>query len=480
MAYRSYHDASSEDTRALLQRVGAGLKNNPNPLEVALLRRIVDRLAVIYTRPPTRWYVRGGMRLDEDGEEHTAIVETLERSKYDLALRYCDKTRTNLRQAVIRYYPSDALGCVVLRVFEPHIVLRAPSSYCPDTVDEDDAIALKIRGGRDPARELWEFWERAGTEWSMTIVDGNGSPVASQPFADGRSPYAKLPIQIVYDGYPAGQAWLPPRFSRQSWSAAINAMANDLWALILHEAHSQKVVATDNTQLVPKESGPSVTWVLPKDATASILSSTVHMKEASDVLESFVRLWTLSEDLPAVELDRTKQVVTGAALRVMSQPLLARRADQVPLAVADEKSGFERYRAVHNFHARYSQASNWRVAEIADDLSVEVEIADLEIPDSLDSVQQVGARQILVGTASVIDQIQAETGLPRHQAVKRYHQIQRDLVAYPPRHDPASNPTQGPDGPAPKTTTEEVYGAHSIVDALDAAAAADPNQGEPQ
>lgn len=479
-AWRAYNDCSRADTQAHLQSIGAGIKGNARPLEAQLLRRVVDRLALIYARPPTRWFVRAGVRLDEESPEHCSIVETLERSKLDLALRFADKTRTNLRQCVLRYYPSDALGSVVPRVFEPNIVLRSPSPSCPDVLDEDDAFALKIRGGLDLALELWEFWERDGAVWRCSHVDGSGSPTAIQPYRDGECPYDRLPVQVIYDGYPAGQAWLPPRFSRTAWADSINALANDLQALIRHEAHTQVTINTDDTKTVPKEHGPGTVWVLPKDATAGVLSHVVHLKEASEVIENFVRLWTLSEDLPAVELDKSKQVLTGAALKTLSQPLLARRADQVPLAVADEKSGFERYRAVHNFHARYSQASNWRVAEIADDLSLEVEIAELDIPADLNQTQQVGARQILVGTASVIDQIQTEYGISRHQAVKKYAQIQRDLVAYPPRHDPASNPTQGPDGPQPKTTTEEVYGAHSIVDALDAAAAADPAEGEPQ
>jgi hypothetical protein len=252
-----------------------------------------------------------------------------------------------------------------------------------------------------------------------------------------------------------------------SWADAINAMANDLWALIHHEAHNQIVVATDDVKLVPKEHGPGTTWVLPKDAVATILSSTVHMKEAQEVLDSFVRLWSLSEDLPISEFDRAKQMVTGAALKVASQPLLTRRADQVQLACSDERAAFERYRAVHNEHAANSEAPLWQEREmIADDLELDVEIAEMDIPTDKAEIQDVGAKQIMMGTGSVIDQIEAEYGIPRHEALEKYAQIQKDLSDYPPRADPANGPgsTTGADGmQTPRSTTEEVYQTNSMA-----------------
>lgn len=477
-AWRMYHDCSRVDTQARLRTMGVGIADNPSPLEVQLLRRVVDRLAVIYARPPTRWFVRAGERLSDTSYEHAQIIETLERSKYDLAMRHADKTRANLRQAVLRFYPSDTLGCVVPRVFEPHIVIREPSSTCPDVMDEDQRFALKLRGGASPGDELWEHWEREGSTWTMAMVDGSGELIPDQPFAATSlvSPYEKLPVQMIYDGYPAGAAWLPPRASRVSWADAINAMANDLWALIHHEAHTQIVISTDDAKLVPKEHGPGVTWVLPKDAVAEVLSATVHMKEAQEVLDSFVRLWSLSEDLPISEFDRAKQMVTGAALKVASQPLIARRADQVPLACADERAAFERYRAVHNEHATASEAQAWQEREtIADDLELDVEIAEMDVPTDKAEIQDVGAKQIMMGTGSVIDQIEAEYGIPRHEAIERYAQIQKDLDEYPPRADPAQGPggTTNPDGTmSPRSTTEEVYQTNSMAQgAVDAASA---------
>lgn len=468
-AWRMYHDCSRVDTQARLKSMGVGIADNPSPLEVQLLRRVVDRLAVIYSRPPTRWFVRNGKRLSDTSDEHVQIVETLERSKYDLAMRHVDKTRANLRQAIVRFYPSDTLGCVVPRVFEPHIVIREPSTTCPDVMDEDSRFALKLRGGASPGDELWEYWERNGPVWKMAMVDGAGELSGPQPFESTGlvSPYEKLPVQIMFDGYPAGAAWLPPRSSRVSWADAINAMANDLWALIHHEAHTQIVISTDDAKLVPKEHGPGVTWVLPKDAVAEVLSGTVHMKEAQEVLDAFVRLWSLSEDLPISEFDRAKQMVTGAALKVASQPLLTRRADQVMLACADERAAFERYRAVHNEHAAASEAELWAERElIADDLELDVEIAEMDIPTDKAEIQDVGAKQIMLGTGSLIDLIEAENGIPRHEAIERYEQIQKDLTDYPPRADPGAGPgsTTGADGlPTPRSTTEEVYQTNSMA-----------------
>lgn len=469
-AWRLYNDCSRQDTSLRLQQIGAGLSQNPKPLEIQLMRRVIDRLAVIYAHPPTRWYERSEERLAEDSAEHKAITELLEKSRYNLALRHADRTRTNLRQALVRFYPSDALGCVLLRVFEPNIVLREPSPYCPDVIDEDVRFALKLAGtGSDKATERWEYWEqRAPGQWACNIIDGNGELAEGmQPYAGGINPYSALPVMMIYDGYPAGQAWLPPRFSRTAWNDSINAMANDLWALVLNEAHNQTVVSTDDTKLVPKSHGPGTVWVLPKDATASVLQKLTHMQEAQGILDNFVRLWSLSEDLPSQEFDRAPKMLTGASLKVASQPLLARREEQVEIACYDEEQAFEKYRAVHNYHAQFSKAPKWSGAYvIPEDIEIEAEIAEIEIPADKKEIQDTGAKQIMIGTASLIDQIMLEYGIPRHRAIKKYAQIVADMDEYPPRQDPAAGPatTTNPDGTlSPRSTTEEVYQTNSMA-----------------
>lgn len=475
-AWRAYEDVSRSDTISMLSALGAGIKNNTSPLEVVLMRRMVDRLAVVYAKAPTRWWMASpdsDTPIDESGAQHREITRALERSKYDLVLRRVDRLSALLRNVAVRLYPSDVRGAVLLQPVLPTSIMREPSDHAPDMLDEDVQFAIQrgsVPGASGPAAERWEHWTRnvATNVWSMAMVDGSGQPLpkAQQPFASTNliNPYPMLPVQMFYDDEPAGRAWLPPRFSRTAWVRAINAMANDLWALILNEAHTQKVVNTDDTKKAPKTTGPNVIWALGLDDKASVLSQTTQIAPVTDTLESFVRMWTLSEDLPATEFDRTKQQETGAALRVHMEPLLSRRRDLVPLAVQAERQLWQRYMGVHNVHASAGLRAWAGVAPFPDGLTVDVEIADLEVPTDIKEVQGAASQAIVVGTGSTIDMIQAERGCSRAQAIRIYERVQRDMKAYPPRA-PEGALANGQDPSNPVPNSEARSGTNSQVQA---------------
>jgi hypothetical protein len=421
-----YHDQSRATTVARLRQLGLGLAGNTRPLEVSLLRRVVDRLATIYDRAPTRWLTLGGTRLPEDDSDHRAMDEVLRRAQYNLAWRHVDRTRALLRQAVIRVYPSDPRRSTVVRVFQPHNVMREVDAGSPDTMDTDRQFALCL--AVDP--EIWEWWTRTDDGWHMQWVDERGDPLDDerQPLvATGFvCPYRELPVQIVYDDYSGGRAWIPPRNSRSSWVEAINAMSNDLWNLVVHEAHDTKAVSTDSPEEVPSEHGPGKAWALPRDATVSVLTGNPKIAESKAVLNNCVRLWTLSEDLPTSEFDDAKQVVTGAALRVQQGPLLARREAQVPLAEEDERQAWRRLRSVHNVHA-----STWNVARLREDTEMDVEIGQVHLPVDQRELLDVASRSLALGTRSVIDVIQEQANVDRPTAIRIYERVAADREAYP-------------------------------------------------
>lgn len=466
-----YDDASSDLTRQRLTELGVGLKANRRPLEVSLLRRVIDRIAVVYDRPATRWLLKpSGERFAEDSGEHRLMTEILDRAQYDLAWRRVDRRRALVRMCAVRFYPSDARRSVVLRTFDPSQILRSPSTHAPDCIDEDNRFALKLAGG------AWEAWERTSDGWICFWLDEKGAPLESQPFgAAGAAPYPELPVQLIYDDWPDGRPWLPVRCSRLSWVEAINAISNDLWALIVTQAHSQRVLKSSNpTATWPSEAGPSTVVRIDADEDVEDLSANPRIAECQAVLESLTRLWMISEDLPASELDRSKQVVTGATLRVQEQPLLQRREAQIPLAREDERIAWRRLRAVHNFHA-----PDWGVPILNPTTELDVELADVEIPVDAREAQETIARSMALGSASVIDLIQAEHRVPRHQAIRIYERIQADREAYPIKGEPASQvagqkpadveaPENGADNgadAAPSLSDLARDGADSVTDA---------------
>jgi hypothetical protein len=325
--------------------------------------------------------------------------------------------RALMRQVVVRFYPSDVDRSVVIRVFAPYLVARDPSPDAPDSMDRDRSFALKMSGN------VWEHWERDGEIWRCQWVDAEGKELAEHPFrpTQGVSPYPRIPVQIVYDDFAGGRDWLPPRQSRSTWMEALNAQSNDLWALITHEAHTQRYVSTNDPTGLPKHIGPDEMLVTPADATIGVLQYSPKIRESQDTITANVRLMLFGEDLPISEFDDAKQVVTGAALKVQSRPLIDRREAQVLLAESDERSAWSRFRGVHNVHA-----SEWGVDVLATDTEIELEVAPLEIPEDESRLLDTDSKAITMHARSVIDVIQRLHLCNRDAAIEIYRRIEKD------------------------------------------------------
>lgn len=448
LAHRYYEDQALTDTLVRLRELGLGVRENLRPLQVNILRRVIHRLAVVYARPPTRWLrpISGGERLAESTPAHQAMLSVLRRAQYDLAWRLIDRSRALMRQAVLRLYPSDAKGSVVARCFPPFAVMRDPDPSCPDLMDLDRRFALKLSGTTPKEPEIWEAWQRNGKSWTAMHCNEKGEELEQHPFraTGGAVPYELLPVQIVYDDFPGGRAFLPPVESRTSWAQVLSIWLNELWNLVLNEAHTDEFVMTQNAQDVPSISGPGSRTVLPRDAQIQTLAKNPKIKESVDVVTLGVRLMNFGEDLPVSEFDEAKQIVTGAALRVQSGPLLARREAQIELVPEDERMAYRRFRAIHNLHR-----TNWPGApELDPSTDIEIEIAPLDIPTDERQTIEADAKAIALGLRSEIDAIQRLHNVSRSQAIEIWQRVSRDARDYPSR-SPRAQPTEPVDPTEP-------------------------------
>lgn len=450
-----YDDQSRLQTAKALEDLGMGLAANQLPIDIGpLLRQVVDRAATVYRRPPSRFLLRDGERLPEDSPEHRSYLSILEDAQYDVAWRRIDRRRTLLGQDIVRLYPSDQRRSVVLRSFGPQQVLRMPDPANGDLMDDDEMFALQLAGDR---YELW-FHHPDDDAWCAAWVDHEGMLLPRQPFGayeDFRSPYQRLPVQQVYADFPGGQPWLPPSQSRQAYVRGISAVVNDILALVAFQAHSTRVyMRADPNNRLPEAAGPGMVINIDKDEDVRDIVPSPAITQAVGVAEMLLRLFATSEYLPANEFDPAKQLVTGAAYRVQLQPLQDRREDQLPLVLPDERGMFERLRSVHNLHA-----IAWGRDLIADDVGLELEVADMEAPTTETEAGNLAARQLAIGTASIIDLIQREAACTRAEAIRRYERVRSDFAKYPTRVAAEVPDVVGPrpaEGPRPPDLAPDV------------------------
>jgi hypothetical protein len=127
---------------------------------------------------------------------------------------------------------------------------------------------------------------------------------------------------------------------------------------------------------------------------------------------------------------------------------------------------YARLRAVHNVHA-----VAWGADILDDDVELELEVPDLEAPTTETEAGNLAARQLAIGTASVIDLIQRESGCTRAEAIRRYERILGDLERYPARVAAAAPDVSGPrptEAPRPPDLAPDAVldGQDSVMDAV--------------
>lgn len=469
-----YEDQSRAQIAAHLQQMGMGDSTNAYPLDLGrLLRQVVDRSATVYRQPPSRYLTKSDKRLSEGGAEHKLMVELLRVAQYDVVWRKIDRLRTLLQQVGVRYYPDDARSSVVQRVFVPQNVMRMPNPAVGDLMEHDREFALRLGGKviehwyRLPVLEEGQRYRQSldafsvlqgGETWCMAWVDENGARLApeAQPFKTSpveilgsngdvktthyANPYSELPVHMVYADHPGGAAWLPPSQSRQGWVRGLSALLNDIQTLVKLQAHNTRVYKRRNpNNKLAADTGPNVTLAIDAEEDLFDLKPSPAIEQCLSVVRLFARMFATSEYLPGNEFDPERQILTGAALRVQLQPLYDRREDQVPLVLPDEQSAWRRFRAVHNVHAEA-----WGKDALDEDTVMDVEVPDLEAPTTPTEAGNLAARQLAMGSASIIDLIQREHSCSRPEAIKRYERVKADLEEYPPLMKQDQSESTGP------------------------------------
>lgn len=418
-----YEDTARRLTVSSLAALGMGIRGHLRPLEVSLVRWVVDQLAVAYTSAPTRWLVRSdGSDVGEDTPDQKVVTSVLSESMYDEVWREIDRMRALLRQCVVRAYPIDDLKRVELRVFGPHQIRRSPSASVGHTLDLDSEFALQL------SEDLWEHWYRSGDAWACRWTRESGSEVAGSPYSGvDRVPYDYLPVQIIYDTHPCGRPYLTPRGHRLSAIEAINALSNELLAMIRTQGHSQRVFIGVDARDLPAERGPGVDLALDNPTSSAVdLSPSPKISESLEVLRHQIRMLLVSENLPIDALEVSPgSTPTGAALKQQLRGLFERRKTLSALAPMAERDLYRRFRSVHNAHA-----SSWGVPSLPE-YDIRVELAPWDVPVDAREEVEVASREMAIGTASRVDVVGRMRNVPRHAAIALIEQIDDDIENYP-------------------------------------------------
>jgi len=442
-----FEDRSREQTTEQLGLLEMGISKNELPMEIPMLRRLIRRLATVYKAPASRWLVNtAGKRLSKRTPAARAYRRMVKKARLNAKLRLTDRYRTLFLQSVVRVYPSDARKGVVLRNFAPYQVLREPSSSDADLIGSDRQFALRL--GRRGDREIYEHWTRSGDLWRMQVVDQDTTPLDAehQPFVfDGQevpfaNPYGVLPVKVFYAEDPDGRPWISPRQSRRAMQVALNAKLNDLMALVRGEAHDSEYFATNRPEDVPDLSGIGQRHTVPEGTQYFQSSKSPKISESIETIRNAGKLWAMAEGLPNADMDESKTILTGAALRVQEGELRELREEQVEFADEDEAELFLIMRDVWNTHA-----GSWGEERLPEDVTLEVQIADVDTPVEPQAEQTFAHTEIDAGYMHPVQWFQTRDQVDEEEAMRRWEHTQELFAEYPVRARAApSSPSDTP------------------------------------
>lgn len=435
VALLEYYGNRAEDrTKRVLAALGIVLRGatgmqpeNHRPLQISLLRYAIDRQAVVYARPPTRWLVdeATGTRQGSKSEQTKLMRLVYQRSRVDMVLRRVDRLANLLQVVLLRVYAvGDRLS---VRVFTGDNVRRAPDAAVQTDLARDLCFALKTSGN------TWEFWERLHPladglpqapqhqAWSMTLLKWDGSSKGSPQVLQPAVVMGFLPALLVYENE-GDEAWPPLRTNRLAATEAINAMANDLWTGTHADTHSTRVWKGVEAHEIPDSRGAGIEVAVPNpNVEVEDLAPRPQIDSSAASMNQEIALYLVSEDLPPDDLDKNKQVVTGAAQRTRLFGLIERRAAQAQMVPGNESGLYRIMRLQWNrLAARLGQPF------LAVDTDIAVQLAAIDLPTEANLQVLANEKELALEVKSHIEVVMELRGVGRDEAVQILAQVALD------------------------------------------------------
>jgi hypothetical protein len=436
-----YNGEARSLTMAWLKVMGQGDDKNLKPFQTKLLKRFVHTAAVTYATPPTRRLEVSDTALGgDDGPEQRLLASVYQ--GIDPKMKGADRWRSLLGQSIPYCMPSSERSRKrrpIVRIFQPHNVLRDVDNGDADDMRSDAAVAFRINESENPKQSVFHFWKHEDDgSWRAFRVDGNGDLIggdADALFPDGEPPFLEAPFLVMYDQDPEGQAWVPIDQTRSAFALGMNVVLNELMLLVKYEAHTPMYGAGFmNKDDVPDRIGPGEFWAFENpESRINTVPMNPKLAEMISISRYLSEAFASGEMLPADYFLASRKFETGAAGKLRQQDLEARRQDQAQAARETEETLFEIIRSIHNAYAE-----TWKRRELPTDASLAVELGAPWFPVDLAELQKTWAFDLSIGAGSMIDYLMERRHITRDQAVKQWERIQLDRERFPVRENPAA------------------------------------------
>lgn len=325
-----YHDDQGAYTLALMSKYFKDVSKF-DPAFVNVTKKVVNRLAQTYTRPPKR-EIEG---TEQDQAIFSEIAKTSKLSaKMKIASRYAKLLKTIILRPVFRNGKMD------LDILTGDIL----DVTWGDTPEDLRSVQITHYPVNGKAEEItYSLW----TPETVSTLDYRGQSIETVD-----NPYHVLPFIPIWDRCPtANEFWLPGGDDLISAQEAINTRLTDLQYVLRMQGFGVGYTkGRENSG--PLEIGPGTMVELPLEREAEIgyVNTKAPIKDTLEAIRFIIEQTFIANGLSSSSFQEKAVRESGVSKIVSNQELDELRQDDIELFRGYEQQLFEMERLVWNVH----------------------------------------------------------------------------------------------------------------------------------
>jgi hypothetical protein len=321
----------------------------------------------------------------------------------------------------------------------------------PSSIEDAEAVHVELPNPVDTVGKVapprWWSWTRevqpdGSNRWGSYYHDGSKA-LENPLFRDNSNPYGLLPFAVLRDREPpAGEFFLPARevlLKAQYW---VNTLLTDeRWGLIFGIHNVPVFKGLDDPDLAPKLDPGRPLWSTSNnpDFDMNFRSPTPNLAEARKSLEDFLRMYAVSEGMPADIWSGQGATRNLAAKKMDAHALMLRREARM----STYREFISRMWAIHTEVTRVHRGK-----DIYRGIDLEVSYADIPYPEDPQSEALLIQAELAMDLTNPVEVLMKRRGITRDKAEELLAENRRLNAALPGRQAPtlaSATPNTPPD-----------------------------------
>lgn len=349
---------------------------------INVVKKITNRLAMVYRQPPKREAVDGTER------DQQIFSQIWENSLINVKLKKVNRYTKLLKTVMVRVaWRNDSIQYDILTPNILDVIYEVPE-------DPQEILITKLSQTKRPEDTTYSYWSAL----EHFILDARGNLLPNPDNTENINPYGLLPFISFFDCDPESDFFLSGGDDLITAQKALNLKCVDLLRNIQLQAWGQPWAK--GLGVTKLEFGPETAISLPKDGDFGYAQPQAVIGEVVKAIDYFIKQIAITNSLPSTVFSTEVVSESGIAKWFDTLDLSEARQDDIELYRVYEAKIFETTKRVWNYHNPDNP--------ISESASLSIDFADIALPQSETERLHTAEKKIDMGVWSVVDALMSE------------------------------------------------------------------------